>query len=344
MYSAQNPKGTLITGREYDVRVKTPTLALAELNVFKNPKPGGLGWKATLATGDDDTINHGNFNGLTGSTNGSTHEAQFQNIQQLYGTYALNNPNGGGVDFGKFYTPFGYEVVEANANYNYSRSLPFFILPVYHSGIRAYTPTVKGLFFEVWAVADMYNTYNEGITSPAGRPTYIGQANYTDPKGKYVFIATYGGGDDQAIGSSSSSNGIDTKESVADVDFTYNLSSAMLFGLNYTYVDQNADDGSSHTTDNGYAGYFKDQVTPKTAYAIRVSGVHVDVHTSGAQNPSPYEVTATYEYKVATNFTTRLEYRHDGSNVPSYPGSSETAATADKKQQDTLLVAGLFTF
>ena len=106
LFQTQNPKEqrNLITGRVYDVRHNTPTLAMAELNVFQNAKPHGLGFKATLVTGDDTDINHYDFEGASRGQG----EARFKNIQQLYGTYSFGT-DGSGADFGKFVTPFGYE-------------------------------------------------------------------------------------------------------------------------------------------------------------------------------------------------------------------------------------------
>ena len=128
-YQFNDPKTSGLTGgnilpgdEEYDVRDNTPTLAEAELNVFANAKPNALGFHTTLQAGDTPAID-------TGALNGSTRESRYENIAQLYGTYAIGG-NGAGIDFGKFYTPYGYEVVDANQNNNYTRSLPFFFLSI----------------------------------------------------------------------------------------------------------------------------------------------------------------------------------------------------------------------
>ena len=42
------------------------------------------------------------------------------------------------LDFGKFVTPMGAEVIETKDNWNYSRSLLFALaIPYYHAGLRA---------------------------------------------------------------------------------------------------------------------------------------------------------------------------------------------------------------
>ncbi len=316
------------TGRSYDQRTKTPTLALAELNVFQNPKPGGLGFKATLIAGDTADINHGNFNTATGTTLGSTGEAQFKNIQQLYGTYAFAG-KGGGVDIGKFYTPFGYEVTEANADYNYSRSLPYFILPVYHAGIRAYTPSINGLVFTAYLVNNLYNTATAGVHDPDSKKAYIGQINFTDPNGKFTAIGTLGYGKKDIAG---------VDATAADVDFTYNVNANQIVAANYTYVKFNGN-GVSDAKTNGYAVYYRQALTPKNAVALRFSGLDSNAEAGGGK---PKEVTLTYEVKPTAAFTTRLEYRHDFSNQEVFLGGKND--TTGSKNQDTLTLAGMFTF
>ena len=127
-----------LTGRVYDVRNDSPALAMAELNVFQNPRPGALGFKATLVTGDATDINHYDFEGASGGQG----EARFKNLQQLYGSYAFGT-DGAGVDVGKFVTPFGYEQIEATGNNNYSHSIPFGLEPTYQFGARIYTPPAR---------------------------------------------------------------------------------------------------------------------------------------------------------------------------------------------------------
>ena len=81
----------------------------------------------------------------------------YQNIQQAYVSYLAPVGNGSlQVDFGKFVTPAGYEVIETKDNWNYSRGLLFALaIPYYHMGMRAaYSPndkvTVTGFLFNGW--------------------------------------------------------------------------------------------------------------------------------------------------------------------------------------------------
>ncbi|BDI32339.1 hypothetical protein CCAX7_43900 [Capsulimonas corticalis] len=340
-YQFNNPKdATTLTGRTYDVRHLTPALALAELNVFKNAKPGGFGFKTTLIAGDTADINHG------GLGVGGTGEGRFKNVQQAYGTYAFAGA-GGGIDFGKFYTPFGYEVTESNANYNYSRSDVFALLPFYHFGVRAYTPSIHGLTLTGYVVSTLNDTATAGVQDNNKEPAYIVSLNYADPAGKYSIIESAGFGNDKPAG-------VTTKTVLSDTDFTYNISAATLVGLNYFYEKYNPDGDNNDQTNNGYAVYFKQTLTPKTAFALRYSGFEQKqdipgqlIQDAAATTPAttttfrPWEITATYEYKAAANFLTRYEYRHDHANQNVFEDSD---GNTTKKEQDTFSVSGVFTF
>ena len=305
LFNFRNPKDTSGGGHYYDIHHNSPSLDLAELNVFQNAKPGGLGFKATLQVGDVADIN--SFSSA-GSTTG---EARYKALGQLYATYAFG-ADGAGIDFGKFYTPFGYEVVEANGNYNYSRSLPFALVPTYHAGARIYTPVpgVAGLTATFYLVNAIFNSASAGVQDDNKKPGYAGQLNYTDPKGKFVLISELALGKDKFDGS----GGPDAKITLNDNNFTYNFNANQLFGLDYVYREIKPD-GNPKEKSNGYAVYYRQALTPKTAAAFRFSGY--DDKTDGSSSTKPYELTATYELKPAANFTTRLEFRHDHSNVES---------------------------
>ena len=346
LFQFNNPKGSAyITGRAYDIRQNSPALALAELNVLQNPKPNGLGFKATLMTGDVADINHGAFVGLDASGNtilvhNDGGEGRYKNVQQLYGTYALGGA-GAGFDFGKFYTPFGYEVTEANGNYNYSRSVAYNYVPFYHAGARIYTPitAVPGLTATAYLVQAIFNTPDTGVQNPNKRPGYIGQLNYTDPKGKFVLVSELGLGKQKL----STETGPSTKIVLNDNNVTYNFNANMLAGVDYVYRKLTPDGGGKDTT-NAYAVYYRQALTPKTAYALRFSGASdkVEDGLGGSFTARPYELTATYELKPAANFTTRLEFRHDNTNV--IGSFVDKDGNLTKKQQDTLTLAGMFTF
>ncbi len=337
-----DPKNISQGGGEpyYDTRHNSPALSLAELNVFANAAPMKFGYKATFMTGDTADINHYGVGTSLG-------EARYKNVQQLYGTYSFS-ADGAGVDVGKFYTPFGYEVTESNGNYNYSRSTAYNYLPFYHAGARIYTPVpgLAALTATLYVVNGIFNTPTMGVQNDSKRPGFIGQLNYTDPKGKFTLISELGLGkqkDPSAVGT-----GTDTKVTLNDNNFTYNFNANMLAGLDYEYRKLTPTSGGKETT-NGYAVYFRDALTAKTAVALRFSGAD-DKYEGGSvlgadQTIRPYDITATYEIKPVSNFLTRFEYRHDHTNFNAfYSGGDDAVSGPSKKDQDTISVSGVFTF
>ena len=355
LFNFRNPKNISAGGGHpyYDIRHNSPALSLAELNVFKTAKPSGFGFKATLMTGDTADINHGDFQGASRGLG----EARFKNVQQLYGTYALGG-DGAGIDFGKFYTPFGYEVTESNGNYNYSRSTAFNLVPFYNAGARIYTPVpgLAALTATLYLVNGVYNTPTLGVQNDSKRPGYIGQLNYTDPKGKFTLISELGLGK-QKFGGTVDLSGPNTKILVNDTNFTYNINANQIFGLDYVYV-KTTPDGSPKTVANGYAVYYRQALTPKTAFALRYSGYNAKTDgTAGVDSftAKPYDITGTYELKTAPNFLTRFEYRHDHTNIeksfysgndstPFIDASGNVQGGPSKKDQDTLSISGVYTF
>lgn len=345
LYNVKNPKNVSYGGGEpyYDTRHNSPALSLAELNVFANAAPKKFGYKATFMTGDTADINH--LVPLVGSTSvNDTGEGRYKNVQQLYCTYSFS-ADGAGIDFGKFYTPFGYEVTESNGNYNYSRSTAYNILPFYHAGARIYTPLpgLAALTATLYLVNGIYNTQTMGVKNDSKRLGYIGQLNYTDPKGKFTLISELGLGSQKFT----SSDVNETKILLNDNNFTYNINANQLIGLDYEYA-KNTPNGSPKTTTNGYAIYYRQALSTKNAVALRFSGY--DAKTDGSSTSSqsdvrPYDITATYEIKAAPNFLTRFEYRHDHNNSNSFFGGSDDFVSGPtKKDQDTLSLSGVFTF
>lgn len=361
----QNSLGT----PEYNVRNNTPSLSLAELNLaIAPPSTGGSGFKATLIAGDTADLNVGGL----GADPTTDKEATYKNIQQLYYTYL--SASGWGGDLGKFYTPFGYEVTESNANWNYSRSDIFqYLLPVYHAGLRIYTPSYKGLVATAYLVNSINDTPQEGVYDDNGSKGLIGQLNYTDPKGKWTGVETIGYSADRLpyIASNIAKDDV----TLSDTDFTYNINPTNSFGLNYTYRKDEGDSGTTglavggdSDTANGWAVYYRNQFTPKDAVALRYDGF--DARTSGipdenayaqsaygthSSDVKPWEITGTLELKNSSQWLTRLEYRHDGSNTNSFFGSDTTTTTYSgdvesvtvpslKKSQDMLTIAEVYTF
>jgi len=347
-YVMSNPKGVgngIVTGTpDYALRHATPTLSLAEVNLtYAPPAAGGFGYKATLVSGDTADSDVGNYPGGYGA---NTREARFANIQQLYATWAF--AKGGGVDVGKFVTPFGYEVIESNGNYNYTRDIPFTnLLPAYHAGVRITSPVMaKGLTLSGYVVNSINDTGLEGVSDDNSSKGYIGVVNWADPAGKYTFVETYGDSKDKGVYTPYGSNGGNLsgndETTLSDTDLTWNFDAKTLAGGSYTYREDKLAAAVGKVTSDSFALYLRRQLTGPTALAIRYSeDVTKDGTVVGSPSTKPQEITATYEIKAGANWLTRLEYRHDTVNVPSFLDSS---GNITKKDQDMALVGVVYTF
>ncbi len=337
LYQFQNPPaGTLLPGRlYYDPRHAQPTLALAELNVSKAPAPGGWGFKATLIAGDIADLNH--FGGPVsddeiGGTN--TPEGRLKNLQQLYASY--QTAGGYTLDVGKFYTPIGFEVTEAPANMNYSHSVPFNILPFYHAGVRVTTPARNGLTFSGYLVNALYNTARAGVNDDNGSKALIGQVLYAN--GPLTLANNLGWGKERL-------NGEDDQDSIFyDGWLTYAASPETTLALNIDYRKDDQDGGASGATYTGVAVYAKQVLNERQYAALRYSQLRAQTEPGGESSTStvtPWEVTATFEHRFTPAFAARVELRHDGASEPLFV-NGDGAAT--RESQDTLLIAGLYSF
>ena len=99
-------------------------LNLVELGVVKTPDATSrLGYNITLGFGDAMNIVN------------ASDPSFMQYLKEAYLIVLAPIGKGLQIDFGKFVTPAGAEVIESNANLNYSRSLLFnYAIPFYHFG------------------------------------------------------------------------------------------------------------------------------------------------------------------------------------------------------------------
>ena len=128
--SLSSPAGAPITVRSFDVNSNTFTLNYAKVGIGVNADPVGL--RLDLGYGATGSIINAAY---PPDTPGNTPQSLAFLVQQAYATIApVTNLT---LDFGKFVTTAGAEVIEANKNWLYSRSILFFNIPLLHTGVRA---------------------------------------------------------------------------------------------------------------------------------------------------------------------------------------------------------------
>jgi hypothetical protein len=302
----------------YNFNDKTDQFNLSAAKLTLNHDPDPIGAHVDFIYGrTNHFVNSGNAD-------------QLDFIEQAFLSVKPPKAKGFELDFGKFVTAAGAEVIEAKDNWNYSRSLLFTLaIPYFHFGARTSMPISKTDTFGVQVV----NGWNN-VTKTNGGAT-IGLTNGL-VKPKYSWFLNYYGGPENAHTTNGYRNLFDT---------TLLLTPSGKFSayLNYDY-GQNRDANVAHGGDGalihwqGVAFAARGQATPKSALAGRFeyfkdyNGVQ-----SGYLIPQDLkEFTATYEYKWLEGFLTRIEYRGDFSDKNFFAKDDNAYS---KKNQQTLTVA-----
>ena len=347
-------------GHAFDINDRDPSFSLGELNIVRTPGKGfPLGLTVTLTAGDTARIVHANEPGGTSS---------WQFIQQAYLTYT---PHVMGrditIDFGKFVTPFGYEVIESSSNDNYTRSFGFnYAIPFYHAGVRAAIPFGSKLTATLFAV----NGWNN-VADDNNAKSFIAQLTYK-PDAKLTANLTYMGGAEGtgAFGSLLPSSaayplGVPTTTvngatfintngagniTIDLVEFqpTYQITPKFKIAAAFDYGHAAGDIygvKSSGTWLSG-AGYARYQLTNHFAVAGRLEQFEDIPGTGGAglRLGGPYTKlqsgTLTAEYvSFKGQLVSRLEFRHDAANIPVFGAGSGVV-----KDQDTFTLGEVFKF
>jgi hypothetical protein len=238
-------------------------------------------------------------------------------IQQAFATLKISPELT--LDFGRFVTNAGGEVIEANKNYLYSRSMLFYGIPLLHTGVRVgyqASPMLK-------VQASVVNGWNNDPDSNSDK-TYGLSFFLTPPDtGINAALNTYFG--KEAEGSDTTmlvdvvvSKDMEGLSVAANVDYS-KLGEAYWVGVSAMgkYV-------VSDTFNLAARGEYI--MSKKGGY-----GIDGDV--------SLYEVTLQGAYTMGKNYELRAEFRLDGSDKELFAKGIEA-----KKNQATALVAALAYF
>jgi hypothetical protein len=284
----------------YNFNDKTDQFNLSEARLTLNHDPDPVGAHVDVFYGRTNTL-----------VNGGSHD-QGDYIEQAFISLKPAKAKGLELDFGKFVTSAGAEVIESKDNWNYSRSILFaWAIPYYHFGLRSSLPVSKVDTIGVQVVNGWNNvtTNNGGVT--------IGLTNAL-VKPKYTWNVNYYTGPSNAETEKGYRNLIDT---------TLLLTPNAKFNayLNYDY-GQNRDaitgSGTTATGDTnlnhwqGIALAVHEQLNGTSALAGRFEYFHdMNGYSTGVAQEVK-EFTGTYEYKWAEGLLTRVEYRRDWSDEP----------------------------
>ena len=283
-------------GRNFDLNSNTFTLNYAKLGLGVNPEPVGL--RIDLGYGATGALINGANPG-----DGSLLTEGFL-VQQAYATIAPAATPGLTIDFGKFVTTAGAEVIEANKNWTYSRSLLFFNIPLLHTGLRATFAASKELILQA-SVVNGWNGigYAPDVTKDK---TYGVSINYTAPFGTNIIATGYFGKGEQYIAAGMPAVSTDTRV-VGDLVVAHTLG-ALALNLNVDYVN---DKMAGFNNLIGVAAMGHYTISDNLTFTLRGEFLKNDTFKE-------YEGTATLGVPVAGHYEFRLELREDHASVETF--------------------------
>ena len=320
-YSYNNNKVDLFTqGRAFDVRHNAFSLQLGKITVEKkNSVDSRLGFRLDVGLGEtvDRVI----------SVSDSSRNDATKHILQAYGSYVA--PGGLTIDFGKFVTPIGAEVIETKDNFNYSRGWLFTYGPYYHAGVRAKyaindKATVTGFLVNGWD-----NLFENNVKS--GKT--VGVTLGLTPNKKIALSQTFMSGPEAPLANVPAVSARDNWRHIADTVATVYVTDKFTLLGNFVY-GTDGDNLGKRGKWTGFAGYFKYAFTDKAAFSPRfeILNDRDGLRTGTAQTVK--DITLTQEFKLANNFITRFEYRRDFSNQKFFTN----AAGATRDNQNTFII------
>jgi hypothetical protein len=350
-YNANNPVAGTYTEPFTNVNSQFQ-LNLLEVQLDKPvDKTSPLGFRVALGFGNAMTaIEHSSTLGPDGNATTT------QYLKEGYLSYMAPIGKGLQIDFGKFVTSAGAEVIESNQNWNYTRSILFYnAIPYYHFGAR-----VKYTFNDKFAVTGFAtNGWNDILSTNTGKTGGF-SASWNATK-KISLTETYLTGPRDIAGIAD--NG--PWNNLSDTVVTYNPTAKLSLMANFDYDHQGFDaasdaafgfspsiTGADYT---GIAGYVRYAVTPKTAVAGRyeylndhdglalgINGglafLSVPFPGGAGIHDHPQEFTGTLEHTFAGHLISRLEYRHDFSNNPIFEVGGGKGSPSFSDHQDTVTV------
>ncbi|MEQ1886238.1 MAG: outer membrane beta-barrel protein [Bryobacteraceae bacterium] len=329
-FNNNHPASRVNTQHNFDASANSFDLNFAKMRLEMAPEPVGFVFDFGFGTGMEifSAGEPGNRNvfGAAGvvSNNFLNHVTQ---------AYLSVKPKGwGGVqmDFGKFYTAAGAELTETYLNWNYSRSLLFTNGPFYHFGARFTVPVGSHFTGGVQLVNGWNNVFDNNTGKTIG-------LNATFTSSKMVWSNTYYmGPENSALDPNGVLLGGDNGKGMRnffDTALTVTPSDNAAFYVNYDYGSNRSK--LANATANWWTIAVAGKLGPKKLYFAPRFEIYNDTDgyiTGSVQKLK--EFTGTLNYEFVPGVMTKLEYRHDWSDIPYFA----TGSVGTKKSQDTALI------
>ena len=312
----------------YNFNDNTDQFELSAAKLTLNHDPDPIGAHVDFIYGRTNTL-------INAAPSNATSADQIPYIEQAFLSLKPPKAKGFELDFGKFVTSAGAEVIEAKDNWNYSRSLLFVnAIPYWHFGARTSMPVSKTetIGFQLFNGWNNVSKANGGV-SGAFTSAFV--------KPKFTWDLNYLAGPENYASTSGIRNLIDTTLLItppgkvnAYINFDYGLNQDSVVTADsgdgpYTYGDKLLHDWW------GTAGAVHIQANGKNAIALRGEYFTDPDGFQTGTNQQLVEGTFTYEYKWIEGLLMRVEYRCDVSDKNYF----HKLANQSTDQQQTVTVA-----
>ena len=301
--------------RSFDVQHNTFSLSLAEVAFAKTVSTDSrVGFRADLDFGKTADL-------VAAFEPAEDGKEVYKHVQQAYLSVLAGDKLQ--LDFGKFVTPHGAEVIESQDNWNYSRSVLFgYAIPFYHLGVRATMPVNDKL-----SVAGLVvNGWNNSSEIYGDVPCLALQVTLK-PSSKVTWLANYMAGQELPDETA------DTRH-LFDTTLTLSLTSKLTVMANYDYGKE------GDASWSGIAAYAKVQVRPAWTLAGRFEYLDDDDGRFMTIGQTAKTLTLTSDHLVAGALKLRLEYRGDFADHPFFVNDKGVL----KDSQSAVLVGLVYAF
>ena len=324
-YNTNRPTSRQNSFRTIDANENTFDVDVAEL-VLQRPvaKAGDAGFRIDLTVG--------------GSLPEKTQAAGLSigrsaDLQQAMLSYIAPVGSGLRLDFGKFVSHIGYELIEGYDGYNdhYSRSFLFnYADPFTHTGVKASYALSSKVSATLMAVNGWDNVQDNN------RGKSVGAQILLTPASPLAVYLNY-------IGGSEKTDTGGYMRNMYDVVATLKLTSSLMVGVNGAYATENGASlvvAGDDAVWKGAAGYVKYDVTKRFALALRSETLQDDGGTrltGGKVRVS--ETTITPTFRFTDRFAIRSDVRFDRSNQDIF-----TWKDATRNHQTTVAANVIFVY
>ncbi|MBI5102906.1 MAG: porin [Nitrospirae bacterium] len=315
-YNFESPDPSENDLRVFDHKANSFTFDLAQIIFAKDAPVGGAGYKLKLSAGETAKFIHSRGLGKA--------DDEFD-LTEAYITYMAPVGKGLKLQFGKFVTMHGAEVIEARDNLNYSRSLLFnYAIPFTHTGLMAGYALSDQVSANLYLVNGWDNTDDNNKGKTAGLTV-----GYTpSEQAALIFNVMFGPEKDSSSDNRFLFDWVGTFKPVKNTTVVLNT--------DYAAEEKSAAGGGTAKW-YGIAGYVKYDFSDLVSGTIRAEYFNDKdgLRTGTAQKLK--EITVTPEFKIGKSIIVRPEYRHDISDKLSFKGGT-------KKTQDTIALGVMYTW